>query len=104
MCTDKETNNGSPSHGTIPCWPEAQLPPSLKSVLLLSPTPQVEKLRGRVDKQLPPPETNQEAQQDLNSELTVKKPLPATYLGCKGRCMLAEADRALRDIGTQSLG
>lgn len=71
---DKEINNGSPSHGTIPCWPEVQLPPSLKGVLLLSPTPQVEKLRGRVDKQLPLP-TNQEAQQDLNPELTVKKPL-----------------------------
>lgn len=103
MCTDKETNNGSPLHGTMPCWPEAQLPPSLKGVSLLSPTPQVEKLRGRVDKQLPLP-TNQEAQQDLNPELTVKKPLPATYLCCKGRCMLAEADRALRDTGTQSLG
>lgn len=41
----------TPSHGTIPCWPEAQLPPSLKG----DPTPQVEKLRGRVAKQLPPP-------------------------------------------------
>lgn len=35
----------------------------------------------------------------MNPELTVQKPLPATYLCCKGRRVLAEADRALRDKG-----
>lgn len=50
-------------------------------------------------KQLPPPPQLIRRQSgDLNRELTVMKPLPATYLGCKSRCVLAEADRPL---GTQ---
>lgn len=87
----------APSHRTIPSWPEAQLLPSLKSVLLLPPIPQVEKLRGRLAKQLLPQLIRKQSG-DLNRELTVMKPLPATYLSCKSRCVLAEADRPL---GTQ---
>lgn len=92
----------APSHRAL-LTREAQLLPSLEGILLLSSTPQVENCppfhpvrAGWLSSC--PLSTNQEAEPwDLNPELTVMKPLPSTYLCCKGRRVLAEADRALRD-------